>query len=377
MTLHALIRMKALILKESRQMVRDPSSILIAFVLPAILLVLFGYGVNMDAQNVELGVAMECSDPAAQRLVGAFQSSPYFDVEVARDRRELLDKVVSGELRGLVIIPQDFTNRLALSEASPILVITDGSETNTANYVRNYAAGVLGVWRSAEARERGYDASARIRLEPRFWYNAELKSRNALIPGSLAVVMAIVGTLLTSLVVAREWERGTMEALLSTPTSPFEMLIGKTIPYLALGFLSLGCSVFVVIFLFGVPYRGSALALMLAGGAFLLSALGQGLLISTVAKNQFVASQGALITAFLPAFLLSGFIFDIASMPWLVRHITRIIPARYLVTNFQTLFLVGDVWAVLIHNVAFLLAIAALLFGLTLRKSPSRLEGSS
>ncbi|HOP47279.1 MAG TPA: ABC transporter permease [Desulfobacteraceae bacterium] len=371
---HALIRIKALILKESRQMLRDPSSILIAFVLPAILLVLFGYGVNMDAQNISLGVAMESNDPASQRLVQTFQSTSYFDVEVARDRRELLGKITSGNLRGLVIIPQDFASRLASKDASPILVITDASETNTANFVRNYSAGVLRVWQMAEAREQGNETSARISLEPRFWYNAELETRNALIPGSLAIVMAIIGTLLTSLVVAREWERGTMEALLSTPVSPIEMLIAKTVPYLALGFLSLIGTVAVVIFLFEVPFRGGFPALMLAGGAFLLSALGQGLLISTITKNQFVASQGALITAFLPAFLLSGFIFEIASMPWLVRQITRIIPARYLVTNLKTLFLVGDVWAVLIPNVLFLLIIGALFFIITLRKSPRRLE---
>ena len=374
MTSHGLIRIKALILKESRQMLRDPSSILIAFVLPAILLVLFGYGVNMDAQNVSLGVAMESSDPASQRLVQTFQSTSYLDVEVARDRRELLGKVTGGNLRGLVIIPQDFAGRLASKDASPLLVITDGSETNTANFVRNYSAGVVRVWQMAEAREQGNETSARIHLEPRFWYNAELETRNALIPGSLAIVMAIVGTLLTSLVVAREWERGTMEALLSTPVSPVEMLIAKTVPYLALGFLSLIGTVAIVIFLFGVPFRGGFPALMLAGGAFLLSALGQGLLISTITKNQFVASQGALITAFLPAFLLSGFIFEIASMPWLVRQITRIIPARYLVTNLKTLFLVGDIWAVLIPNVLFLLIIATIFFVITLRKSPCRLE---
>lgn len=376
MNTHSLIRIKAIVLKESRQILRDPSSILIAFVLPAILLVLFAYGVNMDAQNVSIGVAMESSDPTAERLVGTFQATSYFDVNVARDRRELIDRVTSGELRGIVVIPQDFTERLSSGDQSPLLVIADGSETSTANFVRNYAAGVLNAWRSSEALDRSAEAVAPIEMQQRYWYNAELESSYALVPGSIAIVMAIVGTLLTSLVVAREWERGTMEALLSTPISPVELLAGKTIPYLLLGFLSLLGAVILSIFLFGVPYRGGIPALFIAGGAFLLSALGQGFLISTATKNQFMSSMVAVITAFLPAFLLSGFIFEIAAMPFAIRQITRIIPARYLVTNLQTLFLAGDVWAVIIPNVVFLLAIAVLFFGITLRKSSSTLEGN-
>lgn len=372
--MRSFIRMKALILKEFRQALRDPGSILIAFVLPAILLLLFAYGVNMDVQDLRLGIALESDAPAARRLVQSFYDTSYFDVTTARDRRELLDDVTRGHLRGLIIIPMNFVDRLVANDASPIMVITDGSETNTANFVRNYAAGVLESWQRVEAREQGRTASGLIRLEPRFWYNAELASRNALIPGSLAIVMAMVGTLLTSLVVAREWERGTMEALLATPVNSIELLIGKAVPYFTLGCLSLTGAVLATVFLFDVPFRGGIPALMLAGGAFLLSSLGQGLLISTVTKNQFVASQGALITAFLPAFLLSGFIFEIASMPWVIRQITRIIPARYMVTNLQTIFLVEDVWAVLLPNVAFLLIIAALFLGITLRKTSRRLE---
>ena len=374
MNRNSLIRIKAIASKESRQVLRDPSSILIAFVLPAILLVIFAYGVNMDAQHVPIGIAMESSDPAARRLVDTFQATSYFNVDVAPDRRELVDKVTSGELRGIVIIPQDFANNLNSAAESPILVITDGSETSTANFVRNYAAGVLSVWRSLEALDQRQETAPPIELQLRYRYNEDLKSSNALVPGSIAIVMAIVGTLLTSLVVAREWERGTMEALLSTPISPAELLLGKTVPYLLLGFLSLLGAVLLAIFLFGVPYRGDLPALLIVGGAFLLSALGQGFLISTTTRNQFLSSMIALITAFLPAFLLSGFIFEIASMPFIIRQLTRIIPARYLITNLRTLFLVGDVWAVIIPNVTFLLIIALLFFGITLRKTSSVLK---
>ncbi|PWI34036.1 hypothetical protein DI392_07495 [Vibrio albus] len=368
------IRIKAIVIKESRQVLRDPSSILIAFVLPAILLVLFAFGINMDARNVSIGIAMESSAPVAHRLVETFKATPYFRVDVATDRRDLFDKVTSGNLRGMVIIPQDFANLLSRGEQSPILVITDGSETNTANFVRNYAAGVLNVWKSLESLGNSAINKVPVELELRYWYNADLKSSNTLVPGSIAIIMAIVGTLLTSLVVAREWERGTMEALLSTPISPIELLIGKMVPYLILGFFSFVGAVLLAIFLFDVPFRGGTFALFVVGGAFLLSALGQGFLISTVTKNQFMSSMIALITAFLPAFLLSGFIFEIASMPFIIRQITRIIPARYLVTNLKTLFLVGDIWPVIIPNVIFLVVIAAIFFGLTIRKSPAVLE---
>lgn len=368
------VRIKALVLKEFRQVLRDPSSILIAFVLPAILLMLFGYGINMDAKNIPIGVALESSAPEAGRLLQSFLATTYFKVTVARDARVLQADVTAGRLRGLVIIPSDFSQKLLSGRETPILVVTDGSETNTANFVRNYAAGVLECWRRGEVLEHGGAAFPPIDMEERFWYNPELISRNALVPGSLAIVMACVGALLTSLVVAREWERGTMEALLSTPVTPVEMLIGKTVPYFTLGICSLAASVAVSIFVFKVPFRGGLLGLMLAGGAFLLCSLGQGLLISTLAKNQFVASQAALVSAFLPAFLLSGFIFEIASMPWVIRQITRIVPARYLVANFQTLFLAGDVWAVLIPNILFLLIITVFFFGVTLVKTPIRLE---
>ncbi len=369
----SLLRISALIGKESRQILRDPSSILIAFVLPAILLMLFGYGINMDAQHVPLGVALESDAPAAHRLMQTFNATRYFEITTAADRRELTPLLTEGKVRGLIVIPGDFANRLATG-SSPVLVITDGSETNTANFVRNYSAGVLNIWQYSEAAQLGQQHLPPVQAETRFWYNPEQLSRNNLIPGSIAVIMAIVGTLLTSLVVAREWERGTMEALLSTPVTPFELLISKAVPYFVLGFCSLLGAVAVVVFIFQVPYRGSLFALTLAGGTFLLCALGQGLLISTATKNQFVASQAALVSGFLPAFLLSGFIFDINSMPWLIRQLTHIIPARDLVTNLQTLFLVGDIWAVILPNILFLLIIAALFLRLTLRKTPSRLE---
>lgn len=368
-------RLKALIVKESLQIVRDPSSILIAFVLPLILLFLFGYGVSLDARQVRLGVVLEDSSPEARRLAASFQATPFFDVRTALDRHTLEADLVSSRLRGIIIISPDFTRALHTPETTAqVQLITDGSETNTANYVANYAAGTLTTWMTQEASMRSQATEPAVVLAPRFFYNPERDSRNSLVPGSLAIIMAIIGTLLTALVVAREWERGTMEALLATPLSALEIVIGKLVPYFVLGMASMAVCTAVAFFLYGIPFRGSLVALVVVSAAFLLTALGQGFLISTVTRNQFLASQAALVSAFLPAFILSGFIFEISSMPWLIRMLARIIPARYFVTNLQTLFLAGDIWALLRPNLLFLLAIAGLLFALTLKKTPSRME---
>jgi ABC-2 type transport system permease protein len=368
-------RLKALIIKESLQVVRDPSSILIAFVLPLILLFLFGYGVSLDARQVRLGVVLEDTSPEARRLAAAFQATPFFDVRTALARRALEPDLVSGRLRGMVIIPQNFTRDLLTPGVTArIQVVTDGSETNTANYVANYAEGTLATWLIQEARLAGRDIAPAVNLVAQFFYNSELDSRNSLVPGSLAIIMAIIGTLLTALVVAREWERGTMEALLATPLSALEIVFGKLVPYFVLGMASMAVCTAVAFFLYGIPFRGSLPALAIASAAFLLAALGQGFLISTVTRNQFLASQAALVSAFLPAFILSGFVFEIASMPWIIRQLAQIIPARYFVTDLQTLFLTGDVWSLMGPNVLILIGLAGLLFALTLKKTPNRLE---
>ncbi|MDY0269307.1 ABC transporter permease [Trichloromonas sp.] len=367
-------RMAALIGKEFVQILRDPSSLLIAFVLPVILLFLYGFGVSLDAREIRLGVAVRDSGEEAAGLLAAFRASPYFRTEVARDTRPLEAELLAGRLRGLVVIPQDFSRRIGKGiDPANLQVVADGSETNTANYVQNYAQGVARTWWNQRLRKTGQDLGG-PELVARIWFNPELESRNSLLPGALAIIMAIIGTLLTALVVAREWERGTMEALMVTPVAITELIVGKIFPYFVLGMLAMLISVGISVTLFALPFRGSLAALLLSSGAFLLAALGQGLLISSAAKNQFLAAMAALITGFLPAFLLSGFIFEIASMPPAVRALTHIIPARYLVTNLQTVFLVGDVWSLLLPNVGILLLLAAGLFFLTAGKTAKRLR---
>lgn len=365
-------RLLALVYKESLQALRDPSTLLIAFVLPAVLLLLFAYAVSLDAKNVRIGVVLESPGASAQALAAAFAGTRYLDARFVRDRREVADELVSGRLRGYVVIPQDFEQRLAGRGAESLVqVVTDGSYPNTANYVENYARGVVQSWRA------GLDVAApaqAVVLEPRYWFNPELESRRALIPGAIAIVMTIIGTMLTALVVAREWERGTMEAVLSTPASVAEILIGKLLPYFVLGMLSTLGAAALAVFVFGVPLRGSLPALLLLSGVFMVPALGQGLLISSLARNQFLAAQIALFTGFLPAFMLSGFLYEIDGMPAPIRAITLLIPARYFVESLKTVFLAGDIWAVFTPNLLAMAAIGMLFFLLAKRATRKNLE---
>lgn len=366
-------RLRALVVKEARQIVRDPSSILIAFVLPLVLLFLFGYGVSLDTTRTRIGLVVEGSGPEAEELAASFQGSRSFEVRRARDRRAFDEELVLGQVKGIVVIPQRFDADQHRRGAAPrVQVIVDGSEPNTARLVMGQAQGVVATWAGLRAAERRSPPPA-VAVEQRFWFNPELTSRFFLVPGSIAIVMALVGTLLTALVVAREWERGTMEALMATPVSAAELLIGKLVPYFLLGLASMTLCVATAVMLFGVPFRGSLLALYALSSAFLLPSLGQGLLISAGTKNQFLASQLALISAFLPAFLLSGFLFEIGSMPRPIQWLTVIVPARYLIPSLQTVFLAGDLWPLFLRNIAVLLAYGVLFLALAARTTRKRI----
>ena len=372
-------RIVGLVRKESLQIVRDPSSYLIAVLLPLLLLVIFGTGVTLDLRRVPIGMVVEQTSPEADSLVSSFRNSRFFTVVLARHRAEVQDDLVSGRLKGVVVLAADFADRLGRGETAPVQVIVDGSDPNTAGLVQNYVQGVWQNWLQQESVSASGLAvrplaAPLIAAETRFWFNPEINSRNFLIPGSVAIIMTLIGTLLTALVVAREWERGTMEALMATPVGVAEFLLGKLIPYFVLGMTAMGLSVGSAVLFFDVPFRGSVGMLLLVSSAFLLAMLPLGLLISTATKNQFAASQAALIAAFLPAFELSGFIFEIDSMPLPIRTFTRILPARYFVSSLQTLFLSGDVAAVLVPDTLALLSIAGVLLVLLVRATRMRLE---
>jgi ABC-2 type transport system permease protein len=368
------LRLRAMIRKESLQVLRDPSSIAIAFVMPLLLLLLFGYGVSLDARHIRLALVVEQPDANTASLTGAFQRSEYFDPVSYRHIRNAEQALVSHKVDGIVWLRSDFSEHLLGGRDAVIGVFVNGVDANTARITQGYIEGVWQTWLMSYARSQGQVVQPPVELEARIWFNAAVRSRNFLVPGLIAVIMTLTGAMLTSMVVAREWERGTMETLMVTPVRIWEITLGKLLPYFVLGMGGMLMSVVMALWLFEVPLRGSFLALTAASALYMLVALAMGLLISTVARNQFVAGQIAIVATFLPAFILSGFIFQISSMPEAVQVITHIVPARYFVAMLQTLFMAGDIWPVILANSAALMLIMVILFVVARRKSHKRLD---
>lgn len=364
-------RLKALVVKEFVQIVRDPSSISIAFVMPVVLLLLNGYGLSLDARAVPFGVVIEAETPRTLALWRAFADTDSLRPTAYRTVADAEHALLDERIRGFVVVRADTVRRLALpGESQPFQVVVDGVDANTARLVEGYAQGVLALW----AGQNGYLPDAGVTIEHRFWFNPGLRSADFIVPGMVAIVMTLVGALLTALVVAREWERGTMESLMAAPVATAEIVLAKLVSNYVLGIGAMALSTLLGIFLFGVPFRGSPLVLFLIGSAFLLTALSLGLLISTVARNQFVAAQITFIATYMPALMLSGLIFDINSMPRPLQDLTVLVPARYFVSALQTEFLVGDVARVLLPDAAALMGFAVAFAILVLRRTRRTLE---
>lgn len=369
------VRIKALIRKESVQMFKDPSSIVTAFIFPLILLFLYGCGVSLDMANIKIAVVMEDNGPLAQSFVISMRNSKFLDPVITLSRTEAEALIAASKIKGFVVIPKQFTQFYdSPFETAPIQVISDGSEPNTAQFVQNYVREAWSTWRSLQRIENARIAPSTVQVVGRMWYNEEVNSRYFLVPGSIVVIMTITGAMLTAMVVAREWERGTMEAVMSTPATMGEILFSKFISYFILGTGSLALCFFVAQYLYGVPFRGTYLGLAASAFSYLIFALGMGLLISFFARNQFAASQVAIVSTYLPSFILSGFIFDIESMPIYLRVLTIFVPARYFVENLKTLFLVGDVWSLCLPNIAVMLLFSCLIFYLIAKRSIKRLD---
>jgi ABC-2 type transport system permease protein len=357
-------RIRALTLKETRQVLRDPSSIAIGIVFPLMMILLFGYGLSLDVNRVSVAVVDEDASADSAALVGAFRLSPYFKVTVAHSMVEantmFLDQGVDGVLR----IPSDFARR-SHSGGAEIQILVNGTDANQARIMQAYAQGPVAGWSAAQAVSGAAVSAGPVIVVDRMWFNENNDSHYFLVPGLIVLVMTIIGAFLTAMVVAREWERGTLEALFVTPMRAGEFLMSKLIPYFGLGMIGFVLCLLAGQFLFHVPLRGSFFLLCLASMIYLLVALGIGLLISTLVKSQFLASQLALLLTFLPAMMLSGFLYDLRSMPVLVRGITYVLPARYAVSLMQTLYLAGDVGSVVWLNLGILAAMAVALLVLT------------
>ena len=368
-------QLAAIMIKEGKQVTRDPSSWIIAVVLPLTFLFLFGFGISLDTTVVKIAMVREDGGRDARAFADALTSSKWFLVVPATGRRSGERLLQDQNVKAVVIIPAEFGRRLyAQNTTAQVQVLVDGAEPNTANYVHGYVGAIWSGFLAARGLEQGSPIAAPVSLEVRYWYNANAVSRWFLIPGSMTVIMTLLGTLLTSLVIAREYERGTLEALYATPLTRGQILIGKTLPYFLLAMVSMAVCVLTALLLFQLPLRGSFLALGLVSAVFLVPALGQGLLISVTMRTQMAAAQLGLMTGYLPAMMLSGFLFDIHSMPPWLQAITLAIPARYMNVSLQTVFLAGDLWSVLIPNMLFMLAVGALFFGLTWRRLHKRLD---
>lgn len=368
-------RVKALCLKESYQIMRDPSSILIAFIMPVMMLCVFSYAINLDSNFIRIGFLSEDNGTPALRFEQSLNASSAFEMHHGISRDALQKELMHGTIRGIIILNNQFSEKVLQGQgAAAIQVLTDGSEPNTAQFVVAYVQGALANWQREIQGLQNPGTNPVIAIHTRSWFNPSTISRNFLLPGSIAVVMTIIGALLTSLVIAREWERGTMEALLATPITRTEFLLSKIIPYYALGILAMLLCLIVAIQLMQVPFRGSLWMLFIITTLFLGSALGLGLFLSTIFRIQFNAAQAALTSAYLPAMMLSGFVFEIENMPKFLQWFTHIIPARFFTSSLQTLFQAGNIYPILISNSLYLLFISVFWLGMAVKKTTRTLD---
>ncbi|HEV2972701.1 MAG TPA: ABC transporter permease [Pirellulales bacterium] len=357
-------RVSALVKKESRQIFRDPSSVAIGVVLPLVLILLFGYGLSLDVTNVPVAVVLEDPSPEATEAAASFELSSYFDARATTSMAVAEQWMLERRVDAVIRFRPDFARRLSQGNAE-VQVLVHGTDANTARIIQVYAEGALGQWAARQAVEGKPVPSGPVVVQNRLWFNDANDSHYFLVPGLVVLVMTLIGALLTALVMAREWERGTLEALFVTPVRSDEILLGKTIPYFALGMIGWLLCILAAKFLFHVPLRGSLTVLAAASMLYLLVALSIGLLISSVTRSQFVASQMTIVVTFLPAMMLSGFLFDLRSIPTGVRMLTYVVPARYFVAVLQTVFLAGDIWPVILPSAAVLAAFATVLLSLS------------
>lgn len=363
-------RVWALIRKESRQMLRDKSTLTLGIVLPALLLLLFGFGLSLDVQQVPVVVVRDTSSPTTRDLYTHLSMSPYFRPSVANSWEEAESLLRNGHADA--IVRREPRDRADQSES--LQIITNGRDSNTARIMRRYLEGALAQWGGGRAPQATGWQPGQAVAETRIWYNHALESRYFLVPGVTALIMTLIGTLLTSLVVAREWERGTYEALAATPVKRHELVIGKTIPYLGLGMAGMCLCLVAAVWIFRIPMRGSVWLIVAVSSLYLLVALGLGLSISAKMKSQFLASQLAIIVSFIPTLMLSGFIFDLKSAPVVAYYIAHLFPATWYVDALQTLFLVGNVQHLIARDIAVMLLFSAVFLGLAWRSITKSLE---
>ncbi len=363
-------RLRAMFLKECRHILRDPRSLAMALAMPLLMLLLFGFALSLDVDRIPTLIYDADRTAASRDLIRKFEGSRFFEIRGYVDDYGAIQREIDRNriLMG-VAIPRDYSRNVEGGRDANVQVIIDGSDSNTASIALGYAESVIGAHAfelrsDAQQRRGGQPLTPPIDTRLRVWYNSSLESKNYVVPGLIAVILMIIASLLTSLTVAREWEMGTMEQLLSTPLRPAEMVLGKMLAFFVVGLADEIIAVVVGIFVFHVPFRGNLLLLAVSACVFLSGSLFWGILISALARSQLLAHQIGLVTSFLPAFLLSGFVYAIENMPYVVQLITRIVPARYFVTILKGLFLKGVGLETLWSELLFLAAYSAIVFTL-------------
>jgi ABC-2 type transport system permease protein len=353
--------MRGLLKKEFLQIRRDPSSIILAVIMPIVLLILLGYGVSLNPTNVPVGWVDGAQNTKTRDFRARLQGSEYFVLQDYTSIQAAEQALQTGEVDAVVFLREDFMKQLAAGDGAPVSLLLNGVNSNQASLIWSYVNSSLAQWSALQVNRGEAAASKGVTVVQKIWFNPSSDSHYFLVPGLIALIMTVIGTLLTALVIAREWERGTMEAILATPLRRFEFLLGKTIPYFILGMLGFLICLAGSTWLFKVPIQGSLWLVILASGLYLMTALGLGLALSAKLRVQFVAAQLSIVIGFLPTFFLSGMLYDLGSTPDWLQWVSHVVPASYFVKVSHTLFLAGDVWAIVIPCLA-ALSLATVIF---------------
>ncbi len=354
-------RVTALLVKEGRHTVRNRTALGVTLAGPLVLLLLFAYSLNLDTERVPFGLFIEQSTPEARDLAGSFYNTDYFRTVFIENRRLAEHALETGEISGLVVLKQDFARSAAAEGTAPVQVLADGLDARTARQVSNYAEGAVATWLGQRTLIGRLGAAIAVSGSPRLWFNSEIRSRNFVVPGIIGLLMAVVGPLLSALMVARERERGTLESILATPATPREFLLAKLVFYMGLGLAAMALMLVMAVRVMDVPLRGSIEPLVPATTLYVLCNLALGLLISVASQNQLAAVKLTLTTGFLPAYMLSGFLFDLRNAPDAIQWLSLAVPSHYFVAILQTVLLVGDEWDILLPDMAALAVIGILL----------------
>jgi len=372
-------RLRAIFIKELHHITRDGRSLAMALLMPVMMLLLYGYALSLDVDHVPTLIYDQDQTSASRDLIRQFTGSRFFDVQGYVDNYRAIERAIDrNRIIMAVVIPRDYSRHLDLGERANVQILIDGSDSNTASIVQGYAETVVRGY-SIQLRSDILNRRGGERLTPpidarlRVWYNSSLESKNYVVPGLIAVILQIIAALLTSLTIAREWEMGTMEQLLSTPLRPVEIVLGKMMAYFVVGLADAAVALAVGLLVFQVPFRGSPTLMVVSVCLFLFGSLFWGIFVSASARTQLQAYQMGVLSSFLPAFLLSGFVYSIDTMPRVIQVITRIVPARYIVTIMKGVFLKGVGWRVLWLELIFLILYAAIVFLLATRKMKQKL----